>query len=186
MTSLRVCNLVHGIKADQAALEIRVERKAAPGPIFGMIDQLSFQRIHVHVVKFFYPLLQAPHIKIIEAPLPESRQRIVAVFKFQTQLSRRFALLAAQAARDALLQHLNHSGRRAFGRFADEQVYVLGHDHVAHQGEPVAVARLAKNLDEGVSGANGAQKRQSPIACEGDEMQMSVAVVTNEFVGHGG
>ena len=59
---------------------------------------------------------------------------------------------------------------------------MLGHDYVAHQRESVAVARLPENLDEGVSGANGAQKRQPPIACEGDEMQMSVAVVANEFV----
>jgi hypothetical protein len=61
---------------------------------------------------------------------------------------------------------------------------VLGHDYVAHQGESEAVARLAKNLDEGVSSANRAQKGQSPIASERDEMEMAAAVVANEFVGH--
>jgi hypothetical protein len=37
-----------------------------------MIDQFSFQRIHVHVVKFIDSLLQTPDIKIIEAPLHRS------------------------------------------------------------------------------------------------------------------
>lgn len=62
---------------------------------------------------------------------------------------------------------------------------MLGHDHVTHQRESVAVARFAENLNEGVSSSNGAQKRQPPIASESDEMQMAAPVVANEFVGHG-
>ena len=61
---------VDGINPDQSVLEIRVEGKAAPGPVLWMIDQFSFQRIHVHVVKLFDPLLQTPHVEIIEAALP--------------------------------------------------------------------------------------------------------------------
>ena len=98
-----------------------------------MIDQFSFERIHVHVVKFFGSLLQTPDIKIVEASLPEAAERIVSTRKCQTRLSGRIALLAAQTARDALLQNLNHGGRRTFGRLADEQVDVLGHDDVAYE-----------------------------------------------------
>jgi hypothetical protein len=45
----------------------------------------------------------------------------------------------------------------AKGRAA-EQMNVFGHDDVAHRGKSVAVAGFAENLDEGVSGANRAQK----------------------------
>src|ERR1700691_4282078 len=97
------CNSVDGVNADQSALEIRITRKTAPGPVAGMIDQLPFQRIHVHVMKFFDSLPQTPHVEIVEAALPEAAKRIVAARKWQTKLSGRVALLAAQAARDALL-----------------------------------------------------------------------------------
>jgi len=139
----------------------------------------------MHVVKFFDSLFQAPNIEIVEAALPKARQRIVALCKCESKLSGRFVLLAAQAARNALLQNLNHGRRRTFGRLADEQMDVLGHDHVAHQRESIAVARFAENPDERVPGANRAQKRQAPIAGEGDEMQMAAPVMTNEFMGHG-
>ncbi len=90
-----------------------------------------------------------------------------------------------QAVRDALLQHLNRNGRRSFDWLAYEQMDVLWHGDVTHQGESVAVAQLAKNLDENISGANGAQKRQAPIAGERNEMQMAASIVANEFVKHG-
>ena len=49
-----------GIDADRAALQNRVERKAAPRPVARMIDQFSLQRIHVRVVNFFNLLFQVP------------------------------------------------------------------------------------------------------------------------------
>ena len=57
--------------------------------------------------------------------------------------------------------------------------------HPPHKGESVAVARFAENLDKRISSANGAQKRQAPIASEGDEMKMAASVMANEFVSHG-
>ena len=59
-------------------------------------------------------------------------------------LGRRFlAILAAQAARHALLQRLHDGRRRTFGRLADQQVNVIGHDNVARERKSVAVAHLA-------------------------------------------
>ena len=86
---------VDWINADQSELEIRVERKTAPGPILGMSDQFSFQWIHVHVMEFFDFLLQTPHVEIIEAPLPKAWQRIGVAFKGQFQLCGRRSLFAA-------------------------------------------------------------------------------------------
>lgn len=165
--------------------EIRVEGKTAPGPLLGVIDQFSFQRVHMHVVEFFNSLLQTPHVKVVKPPLPKARQQIVAACKDQIQLSGGRSPFAAEAARDALFQNLNYSRRRSFDRFADEQMDVLRHDNVAHKGKSVAVAHLAKNSDENVSGANRAQKWQTSIASEGNEMQMAASVAANKFVSHG-
>ena len=138
----------------------------------------------MHVVEFFDSLFQTPHVKVVKPPLPKARQRIVATGKDQIQLPCGRSPLATQAARDALLQNLNESGRRTFGRLADEQMDVLRHDDITRQGEAVAVAHLAKNMDESISGANRAQKRQASIAGERNEMQMALSVAANKFVGH--
>jgi hypothetical protein len=80
---LRVCYSVDGINPDQSVPQIGVEGKTAPGPIFGMIDQFSFQRIHMHILKFFNSLLRTPHIEIAEAALPKARLWIVTTGKDQ-------------------------------------------------------------------------------------------------------
>jgi hypothetical protein len=176
---------VDEVDPNQSVFGFRIERKTAPGPVLGMIDQFSFQRIHLHVLELFDSLLQTPHVKVVKPPLPKSRQRIVATCKGQIQLSRGRSPLAAQAARDVLFQNLNHGGRRSLGWLADEQMNVLGHDDITHQGEAVAIAHFAKNMYKSISGANRAQKRQAPIAGEGHEMQMTASVAANEVVGHG-
>jgi len=61
---------------------------------------------------------------------------------------------------------------------------VLGHDHIAHQGETIAVTHVIQNADENASGANRAQQQQSPVTTERDEMQIA-APVASELVGHG-
>jgi hypothetical protein len=92
---------------------IRVERKAAPGPVFRMIDQFSFQRIHVHVVEFFDSLFQTPNVKVIESALPELARQGVFLAEAQGELVQARGAFAAQAARDALLQDLHDSGGRS-------------------------------------------------------------------------
>jgi hypothetical protein len=52
--------------------EFRVEGKTTPGPVLGMIDQFPFQRIHVHVEKFFNLLLETPHAEVIETAFPKA------------------------------------------------------------------------------------------------------------------
>ncbi|MGA7793848.1 MAG: hypothetical protein WCA19_12490 [Candidatus Acidiferrales bacterium] len=61
---------------------------------------------------------------------------------------------------------------------------VLGYDDVAHQGKSVAVAYLAENLDEDISGSNRTKQGQTSITGERNEMQMAASVVTKEFVAH--
>jgi hypothetical protein len=150
-----------------------------------MIDQFSFQRVHVHVVKFFDSLLQTPYIEIVETALPKARQRIVATCKDQIQLSAKPPFFATQAARDPLFENLNYSRRCSFSRFADEQMDMLRHDDVTDEGEAVTIADFAKHMDENIPCSNRTQKRPAPIASERNEMQMAAPVVANEFVSHG-
>jgi hypothetical protein len=110
----------NGVNPDQSVLGIRVERKTAPGPVLRMIDQFSFQRIHVHVVEFFKSLLQTPDIEVVKPPLPKPRLRIFAPFKAQIQLSSIRSLFPAQAPGDALFQNLNRRRGRSFCRLANE------------------------------------------------------------------
>jgi hypothetical protein len=43
-----------------------------------MGSQFYFERIHVHVVKFFDSLFEAPNVEVVESALPETpRQAIV-------------------------------------------------------------------------------------------------------------
>ena len=113
-----------------------------------MSHPFSLHRIHVHVVKFFDELGLTPHVKIVEAWLPEARQRADRLPERKCKLLREylFARLAAESSRDALLQDLQNEGRAALYRFADKQVNVIGHDDVAGQDETVAVPHLAENL----------------------------------------
>jgi hypothetical protein len=173
-----------GVDADQSVL-VRVERKAAPGPVLGMIDQFSLQRVHVHVVQLLDSLFQTPHVEVVELTLPEARQRIVAAGEGQTQLRGGRSLFVAQAARDALLQNLNHGGRRPLGWFADQQVNVFRHDHITDERKTVALADLVQDLDKSIFGANRTQERHASITAERDEMKMPAPVDPNEFVGHG-
>ena len=177
--------LVYGIDADQAAFEIGVKNKAVPGPAAWVLDPFSFERIHVHVVKFFNLLLETPDIEVVEAALPEAAQRIVAAGERETRLPCEAALPAAQAARDALLQDLNHSGRSSLCRFADEKMNVFGRNDVAHERKTVAISGFSENLNKRISRANRAQQRQPPIASESNEVKMPVPVMSNEFASHG-
>jgi hypothetical protein len=76
LISLCNCNLVDGVNPDQSVFVIRVEGKTAPRPVLGMIDQFSLQWVHVHVVKFFHPLLQAPHVILAGSPSKSQGKRV--------------------------------------------------------------------------------------------------------------
>ena len=62
---------------------------------------------------------------------------------------------------------------------------MIWHDLIAHQREAVAVARLPENLDDRISGANRARKRQALMAGERNKLQVAMPVMANEFMGHG-
>ena len=113
-----------------------------------MGDEFPLHGIHVHVLEFFDELRVTPDVEIVKAGLPELRQEIVRVSKRKSELLGGYFLgwLAADSPRHALLQDLHDGWRSALCWLADEQVNVVGHDDVARDREPVAVAHLSQNL----------------------------------------
>jgi hypothetical protein len=111
---------------------------------------------------------------------------VCATFEVQIQLSSDRSLFAAQAARDSLFQHLNHNGRRSPGRLSDQQMNVIRHDDVAHEGELVAVPDSAENLDKHIPGADRTQQRHAAITTEGNDVMMPAPLDASKFVGHRG
>jgi hypothetical protein len=93
--------------------------------------------------------------------------------------------LASQAVRHALLQDLQDGGRSPDGGFAEEQMNVVGHDDVAHQGKLVAIAHLSQNLRKQIPRVRRARQGQSPIATAGDEVKMALPTPAMKSFRHG-
>ena len=66
--------------------------------------------------------------------------------------------------------------------FADEQMHMLGHDHISDQGERVAQAHLIENPDKAIARADGSEVGASPVATESDKMQVAAPVEALERI----
>jgi len=152
-----------------------------------MGNQFSFYGIHVHVVKLLDELGLTPDIEIVKARLPELGKQAVGLPKWKLQLLGRysFARLAAKPPRYALLQDLHEGGGSACCWLADEQVDVIGHEHVTCQGKAVAVAHLAQNFDEQIFGVSRGKQGQPPVATARDEVQVAQSIAAVQSFRHG-
>ena len=91
---------------------------------------------------------------------------------------------SAQPPRNALFQDLQDGRRRSFGWLADQQMNVLGHDHVSDQRKVKPAPHLAKDLYECVSRTDRAEQRQAAVATACDEVQVFLPVVAPQSFGH--
>lgn len=85
---------------------------------------------------------------------------------------------------NALLQHQHHGAGRGAVRFANEQMDVLGHDHVSEERKAVAVADLTQDFEEDVAAAFGSEERQTMVTTAGDEVQVTQAIAPFKAVFH--
>jgi hypothetical protein len=69
-------------------------------------------------------------------------------------------------------------------RFAEEQVHVLGHDHVTDHDKTIAAADLFQHLEKEIAILPATQQGAPLITTGGDKVQVSGAVVTMESVSH--
>ena len=117
--------------------------------------------MHVLQLLNLFPL--APQIEIIETTLPK--------------LTGEFAP-NGQPPGDAQLHGLNYLRRIANQRFRDQQMHVLGHDHVSHHGKTIAIAHQFQNGKNQIAARGIAEQRLAPVATPSDEMEASCAVIT--------
>src|SRR5713226_7830794 len=127
----------------------------------------------------------AVDVEVIKACLPETRQSRTIVHEQQTQLSAGgFAFFPTQLSGHPLLERLQHHRRRRFRRLADQQVHVIGHDHITHQQKLVPFANRSQRAHKQVSRANRSQQRQPSVTTEGHKVQIAAAVIAFQILGH--
>jgi len=85
--------------------------------------------------------------------------------------------LRQNASRKSKFKSLHHGRRSLYSRFADQQMNVLGHDHVTGNDELIAPANLLQHSQQQVTTASRAEQRLSLITTASDEMKVSGAVV---------
>src|SRR5713101_6262187 len=133
----------------------------------------------MHVLEFLSYFPFCVYVEIVKPRLPEAARILLRLGKVQAQLSSRWASpLLPHFARHSLLQHLQHRRRRASPRLADQQMHMLRHDHVTQKPETVFPADAREFSHKKISRTTASQKRQPPVATEGDEVQIASAVVT--------
>ena len=83
------------------------------------------------------------------------------------------------------LLHYLHDGRRCSRlRFPDQQVKVLGHDYVTDDPEAILLSRFFQDFQKPVELGRASQIWPARMTATGNEMEVSVAVVTMKAVGH--
>jgi hypothetical protein len=93
--------------------------------------------------------------------------------------------LEKDAARKAEFQSLHHRRRRTLLRFADQQMKVLGHDHVAEDDELIPLSYLLQNSEKQVAPPRTAEQRLALVTTAGDEMQVAISIVARQVPRHG-
>jgi hypothetical protein len=81
-----------------------------------------------------------------------------------------------------LLQDLQHFRGISLRWFADEQMHMLGHDHISDQGKRAAQAQLIENPDKAIARADRSEVRASPVTAESDKVQVAASVEALERV----
>ena len=141
----------------------------------------------MHVMEFLPQLLFAPHVEIVETPLPEMFLVCLSFRKAQRQLARRgFPLAVAQRRGNFLLQYLQGLGGIPSWWLAQQQMDVLRHDYVTDQPETVPDANLIENFHESVACSSRSEEGPPPVTTERDEMEIAPPVIALQRVAHRG
>ncbi len=69
--------------------------------------------------------------------------------------------------------------------FSEQQMNVLGHQHIAGDDKGVSLPDAFKLMLEDAVGAKGGQQRLPSITTEGDEVKDTAVLVADKALGHG-
>jgi hypothetical protein len=142
--------------------------ETAPHPLLGTLHQPPLDRIAVQVAQLLDQLALTPHIEVIIALLPE----------------RAASGKRPQLTPHVLLEHLNRQRQLAPLGLADQQVHVLGHDHVSAHVEPVPLPNPLQRPFEDPTRLRRSQQGSAMVATEGDEVQKARLLKPLQSPGH--
>ena len=154
------------LNLDSALTASRPLAKTAPRPILWSLTQPSLDWIAMNIAQLFYAFLLTPHWKIVVTDLPIAGQ-----------------IGGPQLAGRVLLKHLHRHRKFAPFRFADQQVHVFGHYHIASYVAPVPAPHPLQFILEGLSCLRG-QQLSALIATESNEMQAALVLIAFGFRRH--
>ncbi len=96
------------------------------------------------------------------------------------------ARLAQETPCESLFDGLHDKRWVAALGFAEQEMYVLGHNHVTYDDKTIALADLLQDLEKQIAIWRAAEQWTALVATRGDEVQVSGTVVSMESVRHGG
>src|SRR5512143_859184 len=138
----------------------------------------------MHIPQLLDPLALAPHVEIVKPRLPDMHrpcvpERILPLITCLTRPSQ-------YPLRETLFYDLHDFGWVPHLRFADQEVKVLGHDHITEDHEAIPFAGLLEDAQEQVATQCSAEPGLPAVTAAGDEMEVSGAVISVQPFGHGG
>jgi len=121
----------------------------------------------MQIPEFLNSLAIAPHIEVIVARVP----------KVAGTLRRQFI-------GDDLLQHLDYYCQAAPFWFAHQQMNMFRHYHVSDHQKAVPAAHSFEGVFKSIARFRSSQQRRSPIATEGDEVQITGLLKSHKPMRH--
>jgi hypothetical protein len=135
------------VDLDRPFFSQRVISVAAPTPLFRRRHQTTLHRIPVHIVQFLNDLFLREYVEVIRSGQPECWGKSV--------IRRARAAPGKALPRHPLLQDLHSHGNISIVGFANEQMEMLRHDHIANHREFIFLPDLFEYLQEQVSAGRG-------------------------------
>ena len=158
-----------GFDLDRAGLAGGVVPEAAPLVVFRLLDEAPPDRIAMNVDSLLDGLRVRGYVAVVVAMLPEL-----------------IDVRGLEGAGGALLEDQEEACHGSLLRLVGEEVYVLGHQDVGDDAETLFCAGLLEDLFEGVFRFRSGEEGFSPVATEGDEVELPGLLVTCEAGWHGG
>ena len=141
---------------------------AAPGPVFGVVDEAAGDGVSVDVPELLGELLLGKNVEIVIVELPETR-----AVAFQL-----FGSLSFEGAKDAA------QWQRRW--FAQQQVNVFRHKNVTEDVELVALSEAFKGFDEHGAVVVIVEVGKAFVTAEGDEVVVAEGVISLQMARHVG
>jgi hypothetical protein len=135
----------------------------------------------MHVVQLLGVFALAENIEVVGALLPERRRKF-GLPQWYLTLG---LLLSAAAPGDTLFENLHGYRNISLSGFADQEVEVIGNDHIAPNYELVFLPHFFEDFEKQIATVAGAEEGLTMIAAAGNEVFVATGVKTFQTSGHG-